>query len=151
MIDGIFALIAALVCRDSDCMRALCIFFAATQLTLFFIPAASLGIGWYFVCAGVEVIIIIGALLIKAPASRFIALMSCIALAVHLLAAWEFPTTYTLMYTAYSPIMNFIEATQVTALFFFSPPFLRQIESAWIHYRVKGGDWPWRSNRYRYG
>lgn len=147
MMDALLALAAILLCRANPRMVGLCLIYAGTRLAFVAFAPPPDAWHWYLLCVFGEAAVAYGALLVQAPASRFIAMASMIGMVVHTLAAIEYPTESTVIFTLYPYVINyFVEAAQVAALYFFSPPVLTLFTRRPVN--VKEGDASWIQARW---
>jgi hypothetical protein len=146
MTDGLLALLALSMCWQNSRMVGLCLVYAATRLSFDYLAPPPTDWWWYFLCAFGELVVIIGAISVSAPASRLLAISSGTAIAIHLAAAAEYNTSSMVVYTAYPFLIQFIELVQVLGLFAFSPPLLNTIQWMWHFKTPKGGDGSWMLN-----
>lgn len=139
MIDAGIALLAALFCRTSRPMLHLCLAYAAIRVAaVLLLPSPAVGAPWYYACAAGEFLVVIAALVIAAPASTLVALLSIIGLAVHISTAVEYSfMTSTLLYSNYPWLVSYMESLQLAGLFLFSPPSLAAIRAVLARFKTR--------------
>ena len=121
MLDALFAFVAAYLAWDARPIVRLAVGYGLLRLVfaLLFPSAAEAGQAWYLVSAYGDAMVSVLALVIVSPASKPLARLAVLLIALDVAAYFEYPTSHTTIYDLYPMAVQSLEAMQVLVLLWF--------------------------------